>query len=917
MSAAVSRGHEVANGALAHVPTELPGVGRQDVGPRRTARRGVVGRSALFERLSATAPGGVALVCAPAGSGKSVLVRSWADAEELRDRVAWVTVELGERDGQRFWLSLIDALSRLDAVVEPVSPAPDFRGELVVERLLVQLEALAEPLVLVIDDLHELRSADALSCLEAFLARLPPSVRVVVTTREDPRLGLHRSRLAGELNEIRPPDLRFSLEETEKLLRASGIRLSDGGLALLYERTEGWAAGLRLAAISLAEHPDPERFVTEFSGSERTVAGYLLAEVLERQPAEVRELLLHTSILERVSGPLADHLAGGSGSERILQELEDANAFVTSIDAGRSWFRYHHLFADLLQLELRRASPTSIASLHRAAARWHEAEGYIVEAIRHAQAARDWPLASRLLADNHIDLIFDGRSGAVCELLTAFPDEVAAADAELALVFGTARVLHGDHKASAAYLALAQELKGAVSADRRQRFDVLSAELKLTLARWRGDLEAVLATKPLVEAALAAQPAAERALSDAFRAVADMNLGVAELWSSALDEARRDLEQALGLARRAGRPWIQISCLGHLGIAGPWTGLSFSEGLAFSEEAVNIAESHGWGSDPMLVSALATGAMALLWLGRFDDAERWLERADHTLRPDGEPGTELLVHHARGLLRLVRGRPGEALKSFEAAQRMQTLLADKHPFALRTRARLLQTQVRLGQVAAAQAAIAEMSDAERGASEIRIAAAVIQLTASEPEQALDVIGPVIEGSSPTMHPSSAMTEAQVLDAVAREQLGDTRAAEIALETALELAEPQGIVLPFILAPARAILERVPRHRTAHATLRRTILDVLTGEAPALQGKPAPLLDELSEAELRVVRYLPTNLRAPEIAAELFVSTNTIRTHQRHIYAKLGVHGRAETVARARELGLLAPSARALSRPIRA
>ena len=148
----------------------------------------------------------------------------------------------------------------------------------------------------------------------------------------------------------------------------------------------------------------------------------------------------------------------------------------------------------------------------------------------------------------------------------------------------------------------------------------------------------------------------------------------------------------------------------------------------------------------------------------------------------------------------------------------------------------------------------------------------------------------------------------MLDAVAREQLGDTRAAEIALETALELAEPQGIVLPFILAPARAILERVPRHRTAHATLRRTILDVLTGEAPALQGKPAALLDELSEAELRVVRYLPTNLRAPEIAAELFVSTNTIRTHQRHIYAKLGVHGRAETVARARELGLLAPSA---------
>ena len=193
---------------------------------------------------------------------------------------------------------------------------------------------------------------------------------------------------------------------------------------------------------------------------------------------------------------------------------------------------------------------------------------------------------------------------------------------------------------------------------------------------------------------------------------------------------------------------------------------------------------------------------------------------------------------------------------------MQTFLADKHPFALRTRARLLQTQVRLGEMAAAQAAIAEMSDAERGTSEIRIAAAVIQLDGLPARAGARRDRSRHRRLCPTMHPSSAMTEAQVLDAVAREQLGDTRAAEIALETALELAEPQGIVLPFILAPARAILERVPRHRTAHATLRRTILDVLTGEAPTLQGNSAPPLDELSEAELRVVRYLPTNLGRP-------------------------------------------------------
>ena len=256
-----------------------------------------------------------------------------------------------------------------------------------------------------------------------FLSRLPKSLAVVLATREDPRLGLYRLRLTGELTELQGPDLRFSLQETRELLQSAGITLSDGGLSLLYERTEGWAAGLRLAAISLSQHPNPERFVTEFSGSERTVAGYLLEEILERQPADVREMLLRTSVLERVSGPLADYLTGGAGSERILQELEDANAFVSSLDVGRSWFRYHYLLSDLLQLELRRVAPASVASLHRAAARWHEQGGDIAEAIRHAQAARDWVLSSRLLADRHLDLTLDGRSGTMCQFLRTFPDD--------------------------------------------------------------------------------------------------------------------------------------------------------------------------------------------------------------------------------------------------------------------------------------------------------------------------------------------------------------------------------------------------------------------------------------------------------------------------------------------------------------
>ena len=301
--------------------------------------------------------------------------------------------------------------------------------------------------------------------------------------------------------------------------------------------------------------------------------------------------------------------------------------------------------------------------------------------------------------------------------------------------------------------------------------------------------------------------------------------------------------------------------------------------------------------------------MALLWLGQLDEAERWLARAMGTLHPDGEPGTELIVHHARGLLRIAQGRFEEALAALRAAERMEDLLAGAHAFAVAGRARLIQTQVRMGQLAAARGAIAEISEAERAISEMRVAAATIQLAECDPDRAVAVLAAAIEGSAPAIHRSSVATEAQVLDAAAREELGDERAAEASLEAALELAEPGGLILPFILVPVRDIVERLPRHRTAHATLRQTILDVLAGSAPPSGGQVAGLREELSEAELRVVRYLPSNLKAPEIASELFVSPNTIRTHLRHVYAKLDAHGRAEAVTRARELGLLSPPAR--------
>ena len=734
---------------------------------RLVALRGLVPRAGLFDRLSSAGPGCVVLVCAAAGSGKSVLVRSWAEAERLGDRLAWVSIGRAERDGQRFWLSVIDALADVVESIDRPMPSPSFSGELIVERLLSELDELEEPVVLVIDDLHELHSAEALEWLETFLADLPSQLQVVLATREDPRLGLHRLRLSGLLNEIRGPDLRFSIDETRELLLSAGIRLSESDIALLYERTEGWVAGLRLAAISLAQHPDPARFVREFSGSERTVAGYLLAEVLEREPAEVRELLLRTSVLDRVSGPLADFLTGSSGSERILQELEDANAFVSSLDAGRTWFRYHHLFAELLQLELRRVAPAAVVSLHRAAAEWFAQEEHFVEATRHAQAARDWSEASRLLADHFFDLALDGRIATVQDLLTTFPDDVAAADAELALVLAAVRLLSGEYEESTAYVQLAQHLADTVAVERRPRFQVTLEVLRLVVARWRGDFDTAVDATRALDQALAAQPAIARTASEGHRAVALMNLGIAELWSLRVDAARQHLEQALELSRRAGRPWLEIAPLGHLAIAEPLSG----------EPVLDRLPAQRGGGAHRRYKRLERGpGRRHAARGRSDGnaLAGTVRRVRAVARPRRARATARAVSPAPSCSFTTRvgsciSHSGGSMRRwmrFTRRSACRRCSPTEHTLRIELRSRMLQTQIAKGDTIAVRAALAGMSAEERERGEMRIASAILHLADDQPEAAVEVLAPVIDRSADSLHPRWPAIEASLWDAVA-------------------------------------------------------------------------------------------------------------------------------------------------------
>ncbi len=870
-------------------------------------------RCALFGRLAEAER--VVQISAPAGSGKTVLMRSWIAEAGLARHTAWVPVDSEKRDTQRFWLSVLGALRETApgaVLVRPLTAAPDLDGCAIVERLLTDLAPLEDRIWLVIDDVHEL-GPDVLRQVEVLVLQAPSGLRFVLATRHDVRLGLHRLRLEGELTEIREPDLRFTVVEARALFVAAGVQLPDAALGTLHERTEGWAAGLRLAALSLAGHPDPVRFAAGFSGTERTVAEYLLAEVLDRQSEEVRRLLLRTSVLERVSGPLADALTGRPGGERILQDLEQANAFVISLDGSRSWFRYHQMFAGLLRLELRRAASDEVAALHRTAAHWLTEHGCSVEAIRHAQAAGDWSLAATLLADDWPGLHLDGQAATAHELLAGFPAGVRAADAGLAAVAVADELAYGSLEAAERYLGLAQRGTASVPDARRVQAQLLLGIVRLLAVRQRGDLPTMAEEALRLEALAEAPDAARRSLGQDLRAWALISLGTTEVWTGRFEEAERHLERAIALAHRTGRLYLEFIGQAHLAAVEMFR--SYPRAAARSRQAIELAERHGWGSDPAAGTACMALGTILTWQGRLDEAEPWVQRAETTLTADAQPATGHVIRYLRGLLELARGRDADALAAFRAAEPLARRLAAAHYTVPRARALLVHALVRLGDTDGAEQALAELSDHDRGHGETRIATATLRLAQGDPHAAVTALAPILD-RAPCVLPWIGLARAFLVEAIARDALGEAAAAGQALERALDLAEPDTALSLFLLHPAPGLLERHARHGTAHTALIAEIQDLLAGNRSALPpgsqagwARSRGLDVSLTDSETRVLRYLPTHLTGSEIAKELFLSVNTVSTHMRHLYAKLGVHNRREAVDRARTLGLLAPSAR--------
>jgi LuxR family transcriptional regulator, maltose regulon positive regulatory protein len=425
------------------------------------------------------------------------------------------------------------------------------------------------------------------------------------------------------------------------------------------------------------------------------------------------------------------------------------------------------------------------------------------------------------------------------------------------------------------------------------------ASLKLRLATRRGDLAGVTEQASFLASPVTGQSDEEIALGNILRSAALMNLGTIQA-SAGLADAERHLLDGAILARKIGRPYLEVRCLAQLGAASRLR--SFATTRRRCEEAIALAERHGWGTEGLIAPALVTLADTLVWTGEFDEAQRWLQRAALAMQADTGPDIRLLLHQATGILMAARGRHHEALEEFTAAAYLQSRLASPHVTASQVTGWMLATRARLGMTGEASAGLAALSDEQAAAGETGNARAALRLAEGDPAGSLDAVRDVLDAAAPVIG-YVTVVEAHLLAGLAHQALGDQRAANQAVERALAMAETDRVVLPFAMTDSRQLLEALPAHETAHAALLADILDVLRGSSVTGEDSAWPVA-ELSASELRVLRYLPTNLSRHEIAGELSISVNTVSTHLRRIYGKLGVSDRTEAVDRARDLRLL-------------
>ena len=893
---------------------------------------GFVPRPRLAARLDEGLARRLILVCAPAGFGKTALLADWARAGKRL--VAWLSLDAADNDPARFWRHAVAALDRAHpGIGERAAPLLGPPAPPSFERLVASLinELAARPgedeVLLVLDDYHLIDAQPVHGPLAYLLEHLPPGLRLVLASRSDPPLALPRLRADGQLTELRADDLRFSTDEAGSLLReAIGGDLPSAAVAALAARTEGWVAGLQLAGLSLRgpHGADVAGFVASFGGSHRYVLDYLTEEVLDRQAGELRRFMLETSVLERLSGELCDSVTGRAGSQALLEQVKRAGLFLVPLDEVRGWWRYHHLFADLLRARLQAEQPGRVTALHRAAATWHEEHGLADDAVRHALAAGDADWAARLI-ERHFDAVLYLRSeeGTVRRWLAALPAELAGSRprlllAQAALAVASGRVEEAEGLLDAAERALADAAHEPFEPSVGRAASVLanmSAGISLDrarLAQLSGDAEG---SAEFASRALAALGEDEWILGSVARG----NLAMAEMLRGRLPEAERALSSTIVQLRAAGEGFMTARRCYHLGQVQRAQG-RLDAALDAYQQALEIATP---ASGPALPAA---------GIGHVGMAEVAYQRdeLDAALRhlTEGIPLCRQLAYAAplaaglatQAWILQSEGDQAGALDAMDEAGRAWPVPPGLLNPIPSQRARLLLAQ---GEVAAAARWVQERGlgaddepvyQKERG----HLVLARVLLAQHHPAPALTLLERLLTAAS-AQGRTGSLIELGALRALALADTGDQAEAVNALAEALTLACPQGYVRVFADegAPMGALLGRLVAAQRADDTARIVPLGCLARILRAFGRKVTPaaatagaatavpgLVDQLTAREAEVLRLLAAGRANQAIARELVLSLDTVKKHVGHVLDKLGAANRTQAVARARELGLI-------------
>ena len=866
-----------------------------------------VPRPRLLEKLDEALTHRLTLVSAPAGAGKTMLVSAWMQSAHKKGAaIGWLSLDDADNDLRLFLDYMVASLEEGGMAIDIAAVPPGLGSQAQVEHILAGfirgLLPLNREMILILDDYHLIQNKEVHTALEYLIMHAPPCLHLVILTRSDPPLELARLRVAGQLVEVRMEQLRFLAQEAAAFLKAAaGVQLTEADVAALNERTEGWIAGLQMAAISLRGREDAAAFVAAFAGSHRYVFDYLLEQVLNRQSSEVREFLLKTSVLERLSAPLCDVVAGTDGGARsLLDALERDNLFLVPLDEERGWFRYHHLFSDLLKLVLERTHPGLSAELHLRACHWYESQGMLPEALHHGLAAGNMELVANIISENVLMLVEHAEIVPTLAQIDAIPGEQRSSLPWLEVAYAWGLAYTGQNQKASSILSLAEQHMEGLLSDKREKMLGHIAAVRAYLAWTNGDEseEAVA----FAEKATGLLPAEETAV----RALNLTTLGNALFQIADDPRAAEVLEQALLLAQQAGQSHVLMQAASGLAYVYVLLGKSHQAQIVCTE-AIEIAELYQQrNARPLTTAASVYALLSRVWLeaGEFEKALQIARKGMALSEVWGQVDTIMMCSQYLAYSLAFTNQVEEARKIIQDSRK---IALKGPPWHLRT---LDYVELQIYLDSDPQNAMEIEQEAARKRETVLksspLLTARVLIKQSQSIEALVLLER--EQANAGKYGHYRNTWLFILKALAYFQQKEHVAALNSLKLALELAESENEVTAFVregaamekmlrLAEARSIAPAFVSRLLAAFEFRRKL-------SPEPVSVTETLIESLSERELEVLQHLNSYLSTPEIANLLVVSANTVRTHIKSIYGKLGVHGRSGAVRRAKELALL-------------